>query len=185
MPPNALGNFPKNSTARLGALPTRYANKKLIVSSTHYETGDVVLSIELKAAMRNAIAFLTRSASMTRVPPELSSGEKTCHGCEILMTRRCCVCQDQCSHLGGHPYDAQRCAVPKSCPSAFGDWPQEGVHRNGEPGDLTQTFGETQGRLFATSEDVAQVRVGALGSIGKLPDGHFVGFGPAKHRVWF
>ena len=72
-----------------------------------------------------------------------------------------------------------------SCAGILGRRPKECIQRDNASGNLTQTLGEAQGSLLATGEDVAQVRVGAIGSLGNLPDRHFVGFGPAKHGVWF
>ena len=72
-----------------------------------------------------------------------------------------------------------RAAVPHSCPHPL--WPQEGIHSDSAPRDLAQAAGEPKGSLPAASEDVAQMRIGALSSFGKVFDGSAVGFGPAEH----
>lgn len=51
--------------------------------------------------------------------------------------------------------------------------------------EFAQAGGETKGCFFASGEEIAQMRYGAASGLAKLLKGHFVGFDPAKHRVFF
>jgi hypothetical protein len=79
----------------------------------------------------------------------------------------------------------QRHSISASCDDLVGYRPQEGPHRNSSSGKLTQALRKPKGRLFPTGEDIAQVRIGALSSLGKVLDGPSVRFSPAKHWMWF
>jgi hypothetical protein len=75
----------------------------------------VMMSIEFEAVLRNAIAFLTRTALVTHIPHENVQKKDSRLGCEILVTRRWSLLQNYCSTLGGHP-NAERSALSDSCP---------------------------------------------------------------------
>lgn len=58
-----------------------------------------------------------------------------------------------------------------SCAGLFRVWSQKSIQRHCPTRYLTQPLGEPKGRLFATGEDVAQVRVRTFSRFGYLFDG--------------
>jgi hypothetical protein len=76
-------------------------------------------------------------------------------------------------------------AILGSCAGLASNRPQKSVHRNVSVGDIAQATGEPKGRFFAPSKEIAKMRSRATSGLGKLSDGHFVGFDPAKHRMYF